>query len=470
MLKTEIEENNFLFLEVGNSLPLSIVKKLATECEIKNIYGTVSDRSIDISIFSEPPLYVWDLFDGKYPSVLPIDREYENPISEYTVEILHQMARHGNLNFEKRTCLYYTHLKYWDDFLEKKKINYVVFSMLPHETYNFIIYLLCKKKKIKTCMSYIDGYKLSITPKAYYMLNFLEEHTIEVKEKYEDLRMRYQDKNENEINIPDCMEDIVKKIIARFDKAETTHMTLMNEMRLKDIKRYYSDPQGTFQRVRQGQDSLRSLAGSYRQYLRGRYRTKKLIKKYEGVATQPDYSDKYVFYALHYQPECTSSPLGGGFSNQLLAIQLIAYNLPEGYWLYVKEHPVQSAFGREPSYYEELIIIPKVKVISQKNTSEKLMKHAMAVATLTGTVIYESQLIQKPCLCLGYSPLELLDGVYRINTNEECQRAITEIIAGKAKVTQAKDFKLFLQAMEETCFAKADEDEYYQKILKFVNT
>lgn len=184
---------------------------------------------------------------------------------------------------------------------------------------------------------------------------------------------------------------------------------------------------------------------------------------------RPNISDKYIFYALHYQPEATSSPLGGMYANQLLAIRLIAHNLPEGYWVYVKEHPHQISFGREPSYYNELSKIPKVKIISQKICSEWLIKNSIAVATLTGTVILESQIIQKPCLCFGYTSKMILDGVYKIDTNEDCAKALNEIINGSVRVTTLKDLRLYLLAMEEICYSKTDESEYYDKLIQYVN-
>ncbi len=467
-------DNNFLFLCVGGeSLPLTIVKRLIDECKIKNAYATVIDDSIDSTLFREKPINIWDAFIGKYPPVKelePFDRAYHNPISEFSIEIMHQIARNGNWNFEKRVNLYYTNLKYWDNFLETRKINCVVFSILPHEIYDYIIYLLCKKKNIKVCMNFTDGYKHTVTSKAYYMLNSIDDHTKEVTKVLAKMKKDYVDISPEDIIISEYDKQTIEKIKQRFANADNSHMLLMNKGRIEEIERYYGNPKLVIKNAKNSKDFFKNLLLASWAYIVGRQKTRKLVRKYEAFAVLPDFNEKYFFYAMHYQPEASSSPLGGIYANQLLAIQLIAHNLPEGYWLYVKEHPYQTSFNREVSYYEELKKIPKVKIISQKITSEILMKNALGMATLTGTVMFESQILQKPCLCLGYTHWEALSGVYKIDTNEDCNKAISEIVAGKAKVTTEKELRLFLLTMEEVCYDRANETEYYNKILQYVKS
>lgn len=468
-MKNIITGNNFLFVGVGKStLPVSIIERLIKERKIENAYGVLADEDTNVSLFKETPISLNDAFVGKYPyesDEKPYDRAYQNPISEYSIEILHQMSRHGDWDFDKRVYIYISHLQYWDSFLEKRNINGVIFSNVPHETYDYVIYLLCRVKAIKTFMSLGEGYRRLETPRAFYMIEYLENHTTEVGKVYEELKKDYIYKTENDILLPEFVEQNIQKIRDKFENIESSNLSLMNKTRMRQINRYYGNPKLTFKKMLIGKETVYACIRSWTRYLYGIRKTKKLIYKYEKIAVQPDASDKYIFYALHYQPEATSSPLGGIYANQLLAIRLIAHNLPAGYWLYVKEHPAQTAFCREKSYYDELSRIPKIKLISQRITSEKLIKNALAVATLTGTVIYESQVIQKPCLCLGYTPLEILEGVYKIDTNEDCRKAIKEIIETGPKETTIKDLRLFYLAIEKICFSKMDEEEFYNKLL-----
>jgi hypothetical protein len=43
------------------------------------------------------------------------------------------------------------------------------------------------------------------------------------------------------------------------------------------------------------------------------FRTKKLFGIYDKNAIIPDFSEKYIFYPLHLEPEAMINPLGGVF-------------------------------------------------------------------------------------------------------------------------------------------------------------
>ncbi len=82
---------------------------------------------------------------------------------------------------------------------------------------------------------------------------------------------------------------------------------------------------------------------------------------------QVNFNQKYIFFPLHYQPEKNTSPLGGVFENQLLAVKILSEAVPENWIIYVKEHPRQFSYVmrqrhyRDIDYYEKLLGIPKVQ-------------------------------------------------------------------------------------------------------------
>ncbi len=118
------------------------------------------------------------------------------------------------------------------------------------------------------------------------------------------------------------------------------------------------------------------------QYLQ---KTKELFDLYESNAISPNLSEKYIYVALHYQPECTTSTMAGAFVDQLLIVQMIANVLPEDIYLYVKEHPCQTLHGRDINFYNDLLAIPQVRLIPRAYNSFRLLENCLAVATATGT-------------------------------------------------------------------------------------
>ena len=158
-------------------------------------------------------------------------------------------------------------------------------------------------------------------------------------------------------------------------------------------------------------------------------------------------SEKFIYFALHYQPELTSSPLGGLYVNQLLPIKLLSYYLPDDVKIYVKEHPAQTCMGRNTDLYDELLKIPKVILIKQSVSSYTLVKNSIAVSSLTGTVGWEAQFFGKPFIMFGTYLSQCLEGTYKVKTNEECKNAIEEILKGHQCMTE-KNLKLFIKAMD----------------------
>lgn len=113
-----------------------------------------------------------------------------------------------------------------------------------------------------------------------------------------------------------------------------------------------------------------------------------------------DPNDQYVFFPLHYEPEIYLLLLAPFHTNQIEVIRHLAYALPVGYKLYVKEHPLMVPF-RPRSYYHELKKIPNVKLIRPTVVSFTLMFKAALVATITGTAGWEACFLKKPVIAFG---------------------------------------------------------------------
>ena len=82
-----------------------------------------------------------------------------------------------------------------------------------------------------------------------------------------------------------------------------------------------------------------------------------LKRTYLSFCDVPNFSKPYIYVPLHYQPEMTTSPLGGIFVNQELMLHMISKAIPEDTEIIIKEHPTQWLFmhrGRTRDFYIDL--------------------------------------------------------------------------------------------------------------------
>ncbi|MDB2624721.1 hypothetical protein N9Y10_00845 [Flavobacteriaceae bacterium] len=114
----------------------------------------------------------------------------------------------------------------------------------------------------------------------------------------------------------------------------------------------------------------------------------------------PDFSEKYYYFPLHYQPEASTLVAAPNYEKQQYAMDLLAKKIPVGAKLYIKEH--FSVLGhREMIFYKSLKKYPNVKLISPWENSHQLIKNSEGVITLTGTAGWETVLYGKPVFVIG---------------------------------------------------------------------
>ncbi|MEM7471498.1 MAG: hypothetical protein AAF340_09120 [Pseudomonadota bacterium] len=121
--------------------------------------------------------------------------------------------------------------------------------------------------------------------------------------------------------------------------------------------------------------------------------------------------EKIIYFAMHYQPEMTSSPQGGRYADQALLIEQLAQRLPDGFTLVAKENPLQAAKQRSPEFMERVALCEKVIVAHPEMDTKALIERSQLVATITGTVGWEAIKAGKPCLSFGYSWYRSCHGV-----------------------------------------------------------
>ncbi len=177
----------------------------------------------------------------------------------------------------------------------------------------------------------------------------------------------------------------------------------------------------------------------------GYLKTKSIHDYVKKIGVNPDYlHDKYIYFALHFEPEA-SIMARTVLESQLTIAKMISDCLPKGWVLYVKEHPSQFIINNDQNYsfftqiptfkskifYDYLLSMKNIRFIKANTSSEKLIEHSQAVVSITGTILFESVLNQKPILVFSeLQPTSKLKGAFCVQSFDECKRAIQIIQKG----------------------------------------
>lgn len=169
---------------------------------------------------------------------------------------------------------------------------------------------------------------------------------------------------------------------------------------------------------------LRTHANLFLRNVGRRFRSGRVRKLYQ----QPVPGERYLLYPLHFHPESSTSILAGAYLDEYEVLRNIAFSLPEGTRLYVKDHP--SAWGFPTlEFYRRIRRLPNVRLLAPDLSTKELVKASSGVITLTSTVGYEALLLQKRVLLYGRVFYEFHKGVTRIENPAMLRRVLVDALA-----------------------------------------
>lgn len=157
---------------------------------------------------------------------------------------------------------------------------------------------------------------------------------------------------------------------------------------------------------------------------------KHLFNTYNKLASSPKLNGNYIVMFLHYQPERTSLPEGGYYSQQWLIIKMISLVLPKGWELIVKEHP--STFTgkydvryRAPRFYKDICSLSNVTLASLETDTFDLIDNAKFITTITGTVGIQSLIRGTAVLTFGCASYRDSLYTFEIENTDDLKKVIS---------------------------------------------
>lgn len=399
----------------------------------KIIYWAASNifKDIDVSEFKGTIFHdSFDALEAKpAPGVdasgfLPISAELAKEFYETEVTVLTMMnKKYERFSVDERKHIYYTLLSYWTGVLRRYRPDAIIFQMLPHTVYDYIIYEAAKKLNIKTLL-----FKVTILDDRVFLVDDYK------------IYPSSPDANRNlsgNFRLEDLSRDIRESYLRfREDKGggRDAHIYVRNMLRA------HSGWNLIRKKIKIGLSSLRDLSvfrKSYR-FLKRQFQLNPRTE-YLSVQSPADWNRKFIYASLNYQPECTTSPQGGIFVDQILAIETLSSVLPDGWMIYVKEHPMQWVrrgwvyFSyRYQGYYQKIASLKNVKLVPIETDGSELIKNCIAVANVTGSSAFEAVLRLKPVLMFGYEWFQNCPGIFQVRGPEDCRRALGQIKNGAA--------------------------------------
>ena len=312
--------------------------------------------------------------------------------------------------YDIRKHLYYTMLSFWLGFFKEHKIDRVICHNIPHEGYDYIIYMLCEHFDIPVKMFYqlqvVDAIVAAETIDGVFdgiatTLSGIPAGSITVDQ------LSARMKSEYDLRMADDVPFYMKK--KKVPLKRRVQKFFKKRLRLSCKERHI----------------YREISGPCDKY-----------------TTDVDLNQPYIYYGLHYQPELTTCPLGGRYVDQYLSIKLLSDRLPKDVLIYVKEHPAMygtdRATGRFFEFYEMLHELENVRLVSISTDSNTLIENCVAVATITGTVGWEALFRNKPVFVFGNVFYKFCQGCFLIHSTADLDAAIESIFNNGFKVDPAE--------------------------------
>lgn len=384
------------------------VKYINTNSLFSNCFSNIPFELDNTTLMKQSNLYSSLLSSSRW---IPIFKRDENDASSFSMN------------------LYYDVYNFWNNFFQINKIDAVISLQAEHSSLDKILIKSAKENGVKNILSaIISGWQASINEEYFAIFDNLNEKFIALDKYNIKQKSTNYDYNTKQIHSNKYKGSKLNNINIKFNVLKSflgSNISLNEKLILIKEKIF-----NIF--------NNKILLNKQLKYI------KSLKKYYETISINDiDYKNKYIYYCLHFDPEATTLPKDTIHSNQLLNIRIIASALPDGWKMYVKEHPHQLNSDlykniflnqlhaidlfRSNSFYNYVNQLKNVHLVSLSINHKELIENAEYIASNTGTVFREATQLNKRCLTFSSKSIyTLLNNIYQVGDYDSCQRLFLE--------------------------------------------
>lgn len=422
-------------------------------------YINILGDSIDYSL----------LLRSIYPKIqlenlVPLDDEILSKLIDCEVIYLKMVERLLNsISYQQRKDEYLYHLRFWNDFFIKNNFNYFIFSNVPHEGFDFIIYSLCKIYNVKTfCMV-----QMPMIDKKVLLLNIVEDifdQSKEIRATYNKIKNNNYEKKDLSLEFQTYINTYTRNKAKDLDFISFSHFSSVNKNSKSESLKLNLKIEKGFELILNFKiflflKKLMRFAFMYipldqrvqilfrDPYLSNRKKIDKLLKKTQKKVHK--LPKKFIYFPLHNQPEASTSPMARNFVDQSLIIDMLVYATRNtDIEIIVKEHrrPQKLPYSRTAFFYKKISSYKRVTLIDSNENNYELIKKSFAVASLNGSSGFEAILSNKSVLMFGSRFYDSMPNCYKIVTNDDLKNSLI-LISKKIKFNSKEIYK-HLKAIE----------------------
>lgn len=346
--------------------------------------------------------------------------------------------------------------KYWEDILNDKSIDIVIYKTEPHMFFDIIVYYVAQslgkinlyferlhfENRLIVCTNII-GKKKEIQQRLQPYLDnnsISAEHPYTSKDALHEPAFHYLFKKKNKVA---GLRNVLKKLKTR----NTLDL-------LKSIRTRYIKKKVLWEQIRYSPKGINRLSWikfiivySYEEEIRKRL-SRTILSLYYKLTFRDSFTEGGVLVTLQCQPERSTNPCGGSvYHDQIQLVRDLRQCFDNKTIIYVKEHPSQFSpyqnpdRGRSLKFYRELKKIPNVKFVPAYPTSEKLINCSSLLVVIGGSTGWAALGSGHPVMVCGEVAYSACRGAYFASNINEMKKVTSSL--GSTEPNQEDIFNKF---------------------------